>query len=45
VHPDESFTFTPSSPGRYVFQFASSEGRRREMRMNAVDCASDALEQ
>ncbi len=45
VHPDEFFGFTPSTPGRYVFQFASTEGRRREMRMNAVDCASDALEQ
>ncbi len=45
VHPDESFSFTPSIPGRYVFLFSSAEGRRREMRMNAVDCASDALEQ
>ncbi len=45
VHPDESFSFTPSTAGRYVFQFASAEGRRREMRMSAVDCTSDALEQ
>jgi len=38
VAPEEAFSFTPSVPGRYTFLFTTQEGRRRDMRMHAVEC-------
>ena len=38
VSPEDSFIFTPAIPGRYVFLFSTKQGRRRDMRMNAVEC-------
>lgn len=38
VPPEEQFTFVPSTPGQYVFLFATAKGLRREMRMEVVEC-------
>lgn len=40
ILPGESHPFIPSVEGQYVFTLGSKEGRRREMRMAVVRCAS-----
>lgn len=40
VTKGESFDMTPSTPGLYRFIMGTKEGRRREMRMQVVDCGA-----
>lgn len=42
VLPAETYTFTPSIPGTYVFRFGTKEGRRRTMQMTVADCGFTA---
>ncbi len=39
VLPGEAFSFTPAVTGEYVLRLGSTDGKRREMRMNAVECS------
>ncbi|TSC57809.1 MAG: hypothetical protein Greene041662_890, partial [Candidatus Peregrinibacteria bacterium Greene0416_62] len=38
VSPEEQFTFNPAEPGEYVFMFATAQGIKRQMRMEAIEC-------
>lgn len=39
ILPDDAFSFTPSVTGRYVLLLGSTDGKRKEMPMEVIECA------